>query len=97
MAGLLAAIELAPEGRFERARELAAHCRELLAERVDVVTEPGHSTLVTWRDEHAPDKVVQALEAGVVIREMPKLGLLRASVGWWNDRGDLERLITAVT
>jgi L-cysteine/cystine lyase len=96
MAGLLAAIDLAPAGRYERARELAARCRELLAERVDVVTEPGHSTLVTWRDEQATDKVVQALEAGVVIREMPKLGWLRASVGWWNDESDLERLVTAV-
>ncbi len=96
MAGLLAAIDAAPEGRFERARDLAARCRELLAERVDVVTEPGHSTLITWRDEHAPDRVVQALEAGVVIREMPKLGWLRASVGWWNDESDLERLVAVV-
>jgi L-cysteine/cystine lyase len=97
MAGLLAAIDLAPAGRYERARELAARCRELLAERVDVVTEPGHSTLVTWRDEQATDRVGQALEAGVVIRELPKLGWLRASVGWWNDESDLERLVAAVT
>ena len=31
LAGLSAALELTPEGRFERAREMAARCRELLA------------------------------------------------------------------
>ena len=34
LAGLSAALELKPEGRFERALEMAARCRELLAERV---------------------------------------------------------------
>jgi hypothetical protein len=31
-------------------------------------------------------------EAGVVIRELPKRELLRASIGWWTTEGDLERL-----
>ncbi|MGZ8695029.1 MAG: aminotransferase class V-fold PLP-dependent enzyme, partial [Gaiellaceae bacterium] len=97
MAGLLAAIALAPEGRFEQARTMAARCRELLAERgLEIVTEPGHATLVTWRDANAPEQVLRALEAGVVIREMPKLGLLRASVGWWTNEDDLQRLVAAV-
>ena len=35
-------------------------------------------------------------EHGVVIRELPGTGLLRASVGWWNDETDLERLLAAL-
>ena len=31
-------------------------------------------------------------ERGVIMRELPGTGLLRASVGWWNDGSDLERL-----
>jgi selenocysteine lyase/cysteine desulfurase len=31
-----------------------------------------------------------------VIRELPGTGLLRASVGWWNDESDLERLVDAL-
>jgi L-cysteine/cystine lyase len=96
LAGLLAALGIAPDGRYERARELAARCRELLAERVKVVTEPGHATLVTWRADDAEATVARALEAGVVIREMPRLGWCRASVGWWTNEDDLRRLVAAV-
>jgi len=96
LAGLLAALAAAPEGRYERAREMAARCRELLAERVDVVTEPGQATLVTWRADDPAETVTRALDAGVVIREMPGLGWCRASVGWWTNDDDLERLVAAV-
>ena len=97
MAGLLSALGTAPAGRYERARKLAERCRQLLAVRVDVVSEHGHSTLVTWRAEDAPATVTRALEAGVVIREMPGLGWCRASVGWWTNEDDLERLVAAVS
>ena len=96
LAGLLAALGAAPEGRYERAGDMAARCRELLAERVDVVTEPGHATLVTWRSDDPAGTVTHALEAGVIIREMPGLGWCRASVGWWNNEDDLRRLVAAV-
>jgi L-cysteine/cystine lyase len=29
----------------------------------------------------------------VIIRDLPGTDLLRASVGWWNDGSDLERLV----
>jgi L-cysteine/cystine lyase len=97
-AGLEAALTTLPEGRFERARELAERCRELVAEAgYEVVTEPGQATLVSWRVEGELAEVVAALaERGVVIRELPGTGLLRASVGWWNDESDLERLVDAL-
>ena len=43
LAGLEAALGGLPEWRFERAPEIGGVCRERLAERVDVVTEPGHA------------------------------------------------------
>jgi L-cysteine/cystine lyase len=94
LAGLGAALDLRPEWAFERAAELAAHCRERLAERVEVVTEPGHATLVAFRPEDDAAEVSKRLyAAGVVVRDLPGTGLVRASVGWWNDEHDIERLV----
>jgi selenocysteine lyase/cysteine desulfurase len=95
LAGLEAALTDLPEGRFERARELTERCRELLAAGGhEVVTEPGQATLVSFRVREDPVAVRGRLyEAGVVLRDMPGTGLLRASVGWWNDERDLERLV----
>ncbi|MFN2472113.1 MAG: aminotransferase class V-fold PLP-dependent enzyme [Gaiellaceae bacterium] len=98
LAGLLAALDGLPEWRFERAAEMAARCRELLVDAGhDVVTEPGHATLVSWRAPHDPSQTVQqAHEAGVVIRELPRLGWLRASCGWWTNDDDLERMLAVI-
>jgi selenocysteine lyase/cysteine desulfurase len=95
LAGLEAALTDLPPGRFERARELAERCRELLLEHGhDVATEAGQATLVAFRPPGDPTAAVAALyERGVVLRELPNTGLLRASVGWWNDESDLERLV----
>jgi selenocysteine lyase/cysteine desulfurase len=98
LAGLEAALAHLPDGRFTRARELAERCRgRLLEEGHDVVTEPGQGTLVSLRlagDTAAAAAVLY--ERGVVVRELPGTGLLRASVGWWNDESDLDRLAEAL-
>jgi len=98
LAGLEAALTGLPEGRFERAHALTEHCREqLLAAGYEVVTEPGQSTLVSFRVPGDTTEAVERLyEAGVVLRELPGTGLLRASVGWWNDESDVERLVSAL-
>jgi L-cysteine/cystine lyase len=97
LAGLEAALTGLPEWRFERGREIADHCRERLAEHVDVVTEPGHAGLVSWRpDGDASELAARAWEQGVVIRDLPGLNWLRASCGYWTSDEDVERLITAV-
>ncbi len=98
LAGFEAALGELPAGRFTRAAELAAHCRDLLLERgCEVVTAPGQATLVSWRHHGDTAAAAAALyERGVVIRELPGTGLLRASVGWWNDETDLERLVEAL-
>lgn len=94
LAGLEAALTGLPDGRFDRALGLASRCRELLLARGrDVVTEPGQATLVSVRLRGDTAEAVERLAArGVVVRDLPGTGLVRASIGWWNDEGDLERL-----
>jgi L-cysteine/cystine lyase len=98
LAGLEAALGDLPAGRFDRARELTERCRELLLdEGHEVVTEPGQGTLVSFRPRGDSAETVAALYGrGVVVRELPGTGLVRASIGWWNDGSDLERLVEAL-
>ena len=46
--------------------------------------------------EASADVVARLAAAGVVVRDIPKTGLVRASVGWWTSDGDLERLVAAL-
>ncbi len=94
LAGLEVALTDLPEGRFARARELTERCRRLLVERGhEVITEPGQGTLVSFRLAGDTAEAAAALyERGVVVRELAGTGTLRASVGWWNDEADLDRL-----
>jgi L-cysteine/cystine lyase len=96
LAGLRAALAFAAEvgeERFARARAVAEHCRELLAERVKVVTEPEQATLVTFEADEPEALVARLAEADVVVRDLPGTGWVRASCGWWTSDEDLERLV----
>ncbi|MGZ4440555.1 MAG: aminotransferase class V-fold PLP-dependent enzyme, partial [Gaiellaceae bacterium] len=93
LAGLEAALGVHPEWRYEAAAAAAARCRELLEPLVDVVTPAGQSTLVSFRPPGEPTELVATLaEGGVVVRELPGLGLVRVSCGWWTSEDDLRRL-----
>jgi len=93
LSGLLASLACHPEWRYERAGEMAARCRELLEPLVEIVTPPGHSTLVSFRPAGDAKELVAALDQrGVVVRDIPGHGLVRASCGWWTNEDDLERL-----
>jgi L-cysteine/cystine lyase len=98
--GLLESLAFAREAgeeRFDHARAMARRLRELLSDRSEVVTEPDQATIVTWRAEGPSEEVVARLaEAGVVIRDLPGLGLLRASCGFWTSDEDLERLVAGL-
>ena len=96
IAGLLAAFDVHPEWRYDRAAETAAHCRDLLAERVDVVTRPGHSTLVSFRSDDPEGTVAKLAAEGVIVRDLPGTGLVRVSCGWWTSGDDLNRLVNAL-
>jgi L-cysteine/cystine lyase len=94
LAGLEAAFEIHPAWRFERAAQTAARCRDLLDGHFDVVTEPGHATLISLRVPGDPAETVAGLhDRGVFVRELPGTGLLRVSCGWWTSDEDLDRLV----
>jgi L-cysteine/cystine lyase len=97
VAGLLASLAFAREAgddRFAHAQGAAARCRTLLEERgFEVVTEPGQATLVSWRIEETDVVVAKLAEQGVVVRDLPGTGLVRASCGFWTSDDDLERLV----
>jgi L-cysteine/cystine lyase len=100
VAGLLESLAFATEAgedRFDHAGLMANRLRELLAERHDLVTAPDQATLVTWKAEgESADVVARLAEAGVIVRDLPGLGWVRASCGFWTSDEDLERLVAAL-
>jgi L-cysteine/cystine lyase len=97
LAESLAFAQEAGEDRFDYARAQAERLRDLLSERYEVVTEPGQATLVTWRTEGDSAETVERLaHAGVIVRDLPDLGWVRASCGFWTSDEDLERLLAAL-
>jgi L-cysteine/cystine lyase len=79
-----------------RGAELAAKLAQELEARGRTVGPRGDTTLVSWEDpdpEAARDRLA---EAGVIVRFLPGRPYVRASVGAWNDEGDLERLLDAL-
>ena len=78
-----------------RAAALAARLADLLTERGRTVAPRGPSSLVTWEDADPPATRERLAAAGVIVRDLPGTGYLRASVGAWNDECDLERLLSA--
>jgi selenocysteine lyase/cysteine desulfurase len=81
----------------ERARSLAARLAERLAEAGRTVAPRGDTTLVSWEDPDPEGTRERLGAAGVLIRNLPGTPYLRASVGAWNDEGDLDRLLEGVT
>jgi L-cysteine/cystine lyase len=81
---------------FERARTLAARFADQLRERGREVWPRGDTTLVAWHADDAEAERDRLTEAGITVRDIPGRGLLRASVGAWNDESDLERVLAAL-
>ncbi len=99
VAGLRAALAAVPEWAFERAHEMAGLFRTRLAEAgCDVVVSREHATLVSWRVpvEESGNIVARLADTGVIVRDLPGRGLVRASVGWWTNDDDLDRLLGAL-
>lgn len=98
LSGLLAALEAAPEWRFERRREAAASCRDRLLEAgYEVVTAPEQAGLITFEPfGDAADAAARLYEAGVIARDLPGTPWLRVSCGWWTSGEDVDRLLDAL-
>jgi L-cysteine/cystine lyase len=94
LAGWEAALDLRPEWAFERAAEVTEQCRRVLAESYEVIGEPGQGTLVSFVPPgDAAETAARLYERGVVVRDLPNTGWVRASCGWWTNEDDIDRLI----
>jgi selenocysteine lyase/cysteine desulfurase len=76
----------------QRAASLAASLASLLRDRGLDVQPRGSSTLVSWRPDDAASEVERLAAEQVVVRSIPALGLVRASVGAWSSEDEIERL-----
>jgi L-cysteine/cystine lyase len=94
-AGVVAAVETRPDDAPALLLANAARARELLA-GCDLVTDAAQAGLLAWRDPDAAGTVERLSAAGVVVRDIPHRDLVRASVGWWTDEDDLQRLVAAL-
>ena len=79
-----------------RARELAATLAQRLADAGRAVQPRAQTTLVAWEDPKPTETRDRLATAGVAVRDLPGTPYLRASVGAWNDEGDLDRLLAAL-
>ncbi len=100
MAWALAALDVLEGPGLARLQAGAATLAGDLAERLTAtgreVAPRGESTLVSWRAED-PSALVAALsEQGFVLRDLPGTSYVRASVGPWNDEGDVDALVSAL-
>ena len=66
---------------------------QMLAERGRQLAPRAHTTLVSFASSDPPAERERLAERGVVVRYIPGRPWLRASVGAWNDEGDLQRLL----
>jgi len=80
----------------EHARTLAARLAEMLAQRGREPAPRGDTTLVSFPSPDPPAERELLAARGVIVRDIPGRPWLRASVGAWNDEGDLERLVATV-
>ena len=81
----------------ERAATLAASLAAALEQSGREVAPRDRTTLVSWQDDDPAATRTRLAAAGVIIRDLPGTGLLRASVGAWNDESDIERLLCALS
>jgi L-cysteine/cystine lyase len=99
-AGALASLEVLGGAGWPAVHERAAALAQSLADELGQagreVVARDRTTLVSWKDPEAAATKVRLAEAGVIVRDLPGAGMLRASVGAWNDEADLERLLSAL-
>ncbi len=80
----------------ERGCALAERLAQELRRRGHQVLPRGASTLVAWRAHDSAGLRDRLTERGVIVRDLPGRGTLRASVGAWNDERDLDQLLSAL-
>lgn len=104
LAGLIGALhwhkKQADAGALTAARTMAGKLREKLERlpKVSVISVQHASSIVAFTvDGASASTIASELEAkGVLVRSIPGFDYVRASVGFWNDEADVERLVAAV-
>jgi len=100
LAVALSSLELLEQVGLDRvcsnARERALELCGLLERAGREIAPRGETTLVSFTSEDPEGERDRLREAGVVLRNIPGRPWLRASVGAWNDAGDLQRLVGAL-
>jgi selenocysteine lyase/cysteine desulfurase len=95
----LAALDVLDEAGWDGVYERGPAQAQSLAERLTglgvEVAPRGRSTLVAWQSDDATAEARRLCDAGVIVREMPGRGLVRAAVGAWSSDEDLERVLAA--
>lgn len=82
---------------YERARSLAGVLADRLAAAGrEVAARDPVTTLVSFSSSDPEAERDALVQQGVVVRDIPDRPWLRASVGAWNDEGDLDRLLAAL-
>jgi L-cysteine/cystine lyase len=95
----LASLEVFAEAGWSWVHERAANLATWLAERlVELglgVRTRGRTTLISWQAENPQGEVERLGAQGFIVRCIPALGLMRASVGAWSSEGELEAFALA--
>ena len=98
LAGLEVALDSAPDWRYDRAAEMTERCRRALSEPFEVMGESGQGTLVSFVAPGDPvENAARLYDAGVIVRDLPGTGWLRASCGWWTNEDDIDRLVAGLS
>ncbi len=96
---ILASLDLLEEAGWDwvhdRGPSLAARLADELRRSGLDVFERGPTTLVSWRAADPVEEVERLLGHGIVVRSIPGVGLVRASVGAWCSEADVEALAHA--
>jgi L-cysteine/cystine lyase len=79
-----------------RAAALARTLAERLVARGLTVAPRGESTLVSFEVDDPKQTVLSLHAQGVVVRDLPGTGYVRASVGGWTNNEDLDRLVAGI-
>ena len=97
LAGLETLADAGWDAVLTRGAELAEQLAARLESRGVRVTPRDSSTLVSWAANDGPAEVERLAAAGLVVRELPGRGLVRASIGAWVSEEEMGRLVEAVT
>ena len=83
-------------GAYEFARGQAQKLRDRLAGKVELLSARAPSHLVSFKMKRTAEAVAGLEAKGILVRSIADVDCVRASVGFWCNDADLDRLVAAV-